>query len=64
MLTIFSLPNFDWGKNVITFGVHMSSSLHIVNKKKDILILSDCTTQGLVDTPLTLEAIYSINFSR
>ena len=42
----------------------MSSSLHIVNKKKDILILSDCTTQGLVDTPLTLEAIYSINFSR
>ena len=27
------------GRNVIIFGVDMSSSSHIVNKKKDILIL-------------------------
>ena len=42
----------------------MSSSVHINNKKKDILILSKGSTQGLDDTTLTAEAQYSINFSR
>ena len=37
----------------------MSSSIHIDNKKKDILIL--CPTQGLEST-LTAEKMYSINF--
>ena len=31
--------NHEVGKNVIIFGADMSSSLHIDNKKKDILIL-------------------------
>ena len=31
---LFSLPNFNWGKNVIIFEVDMSSSVHIDNKKK------------------------------
>ena len=35
----FSVPNFDWSKNVIIFGVDVSSSVHIDNKKKDALIL-------------------------
>ena len=39
----------------------MSSSAHIDNKKKDILILVKGPTQGLEHT-LTLEKIYSINF--
>ena len=30
----FSLPDGSMGKNVITFGVDMSSSVHIDNKKK------------------------------
>ena len=42
----------------------MSSSVHINNKKKDTLILSKGSTQGLDDTTLTAEAQYSINFSR
>ena len=42
----------------------MSSSAHIVNKKKDILILGFGPTQGLDDTTLTAEAQYSITFSR
>ena len=37
--SIFSIPNFHWGKNVIIFGVGMSSSVHTDNKGKDILIL-------------------------
>ena len=62
--SLFSIPNFDWGKNVVTFAVDMSSSVHIDNKNKDILILSKRPTQGLDDTILTAEAGYSINFSK
>ena len=35
----FSFPSGGFGQNVIIFGVDMSSSAHIDNKKKDILIL-------------------------
>ena len=50
------------GKIVIIFGADMSSSLHIDNKNKDILILVQRLTKRLDDTTLTLEAIYLINF--
>ena len=40
----------------------MSSSAHINNKKKDILVLGNGPTQGLQHT-LTAEKIYSINFT-
>ena len=53
-----------WGKNVIIFGADMSSSVHIDNKNKDILILVEGSTQGLGDTTLTAEAIYPINFTQ
>ena len=38
------------GRSVIIFGVEMSSSSHIDNKKKDILILGKGPTQGLEHT--------------
>ena len=34
-----------FGENVIIFGVDMSSSVHVDNKKKDILILGEGPTQ-------------------
>ena len=40
----------------------MSSSIHIDNKKKDILILGRGPTQGWENT-LTAEKTYSINFT-
>ena len=40
----------------------MSSSAHIDNKKKDILVFGKGPTQGLEHT-LTVEKMYSINFS-
>ena len=40
----------------------MSSSIHIDNKKKDILVLGKGPTQGLEHT-LTAEKMYSINFT-
>ena len=41
----------------------MSSSVHVDNKKKDILILDEAPTQGLDDTTLTAEKKYPINFT-
>ena len=40
----------------------MSSSTHIDNKKKDILVLGRGPTQGL-ESALTAEKMYSINFT-
>ena len=40
----------------------MSSSVHVDNKKKDILILGKGPTQGLEHT-LIAEKMYSINFT-
>ena len=40
----------------------MSSSVHVDNKKKDILVLGKGPTQGLEHT-LTAEKMYSINFT-
>ena len=51
-----SLTDASVGKNVTIFGVDMSSSVHINNKKKDILIFGIGLTQGLDDTTFTAEA--------
>ena len=58
----FSFPGGGFGQNVLIFGVDMSSSSHIDNKKKDILVLGKGPTQGLEHT-LTAEKMYSINFT-
>ena len=59
----FSFPTGGFGNNVIIFAVDMSYSIHVDNKKKDILILGEGPTQGLDDTTLTAEKKYSINFT-
>ena len=41
----FLYPDGETGKNVIIFGADMSSSVHVDNKKKDILILGKGPTQ-------------------
>ena len=41
----------------------MNSSVHVDNKKKDILILGKGLTQGLDGTALTAEKLYEINFT-
>ena len=52
-----------FGRDCILFGVDMSSSVHVDNKKKDILILGKGPTQGLDGTTLTAEKLYSIHFT-
>ena len=59
----FSFPGSGFGQNVIIFGVIMSSSTKIDNRKKKILILGKSQTRGLEHT-LTAEKMYSINFSK
>ena len=41
----------------------MNSSIHVDNKKKDILILGKGPMQGLDEHSLTAEKVYSINFT-
>ena len=58
----FSFPSGEFGQNVLIFGADMSTSIHIDNKKKDILVIGRGPTQGLEST-LTAEKMYSINFT-
>ena len=46
----FSFSGDGFGQNIIIFGVDMSFSAHIDNKKKDILVLGKGPTQGLEHT--------------
>ena len=58
----FSFTSGGFGKNVLIFGADMSTSIHIDNKKKDILVLGRGPTQVLEST-LTAEKMYSVNFT-
>ena len=53
----FSSPDIRLGRNVIIFGVEMSSSTKIHNRKRDILILAKGPTQGFEYT-LSAEKLY------
>ena len=55
------LPSGRFGRNVIIFGVDMSSSVRVDNKGRDILILGKGPTKGLGEHSLTAEKMYSVN---
>ena len=61
VLDLMWIGTGGFGKNVIIFEVDVSSSVHVDDKKKDILILGEGPTQGLDDTTRTVEKKYSIN---
>ena len=58
----FSHSSGGTGRNVISFGVDMSSSAKVNNRKKDILILGKGPIQRLELTP-SAEKINSINLT-
>ena len=58
---IYSVGN-GFGRNVIIFGIDLSSSVHVDNKEKDILIFGKDPTQGLGEHSLTAEKMYLVNF--
>ena len=55
----FSFPGGGFGQNVSISGADMSSSAHINNKKKDILVVEKGPTQGLKHT-LIVEKIIQL----
>ena len=60
---IYLPPGGSFCRNVVILGVDMSSSAHVDNKGKDILILGKGPTQGLGEHLLNAEKIYSVNFT-
>ena len=52
-------PSGETGRNVIIFGVEMSYSTKIDNRKKDIFILGKSPTQGLEHTISTEKNLFS-----
>ena len=59
----FSFSN-GFGRNVIIFGADMSSSVHANNKTKNFLVLGKDFIQGLDNTIIYAEKLYSINFTK
>ena len=57
---VFHFSSGGFGQNVLIFGADISTSIHIDNKKKDILVLGP--TQGLEST-LIAEKMYLISFT-
>ena len=58
----FSKGNINNGRNVLIFGVHESSLVHANNKANNIYVMGDLFVQGINDTTLYAEKIYSQNF--
>ena len=58
----FSKGNINNGRNVLIFGVHESSLVHANNKANNIYVMDDLFVQGINDTTLYTEKVYSQNF--
>ena len=59
----FSKGSINNGKNVIIFGVHESSLVHANNKANNIFVMGDLFVQGINDTILYAEKLYSQHFT-
>ena len=61
---MFNKGNINNGRNVIIFGVHENSLVHANNKANNIYMIGDLFVQGINDTKLDAEKIYSQNFTQ
>ena len=59
----FSKGKINNGRNVLIFGVHESSLVHANNKANNIYVMGDLFVQGINDTTLYAEKVYSQNFT-
>ena len=58
-----SIGNINNGRNVLILRVHENSVIHLNNKVNQIFIMGDGFVQGINDTTLYTEKIYSQNFT-
>ena len=59
----FSKGGINNGRNILIFGVHENSLVHANNKANNIYVMGDFIVQGINDTTLYAEKIYSQNFT-
>ena len=59
----FSFGSRGFGRNLIILGADMSSSVHANNKTKNILVFGKDFRQGIDNTTIYAETLYSINFT-
>ena len=60
----FSKGNINNRRNVLISGVDESSLVHLNNKANNIYVMGDLFVQGINDTTLYAEKVYSQNFSQ
>ena len=60
----FSKGNINNGRNVLIFGVYESSLVHANNKANNIFVMGDLFVQGINDTTLYVDKLYSQNFTQ
>ena len=61
---LFSIGNINDGRNIIIFGVDEDSVIHTNNKANNIFIMGDGFVQGINDTTLYADKMYSQNFTQ
>ena len=61
---LFSIGNINNRRNVLIFGVHETSVIHSNNRANNIFIMGDGFAQGINDTTLHAEKMYSRNFTQ
>ena len=59
----FSKGRINNGRNVLIFGVHENSLVHANNKANNNYVMGDLFVQGINDTTLYAEKIYSQSFT-
>ena len=60
----FSFGSNEFGRNVIILGADTSSFIYANNRTKNILVLGKDFMQGLNNTTIYAEKLYSINFTK
>ena len=60
----FNKGNINNGRSVLIFGVHESSLMFTNNKNNNIYVMGDLFMQGINDTTLYAEKVYSQNFTQ
>ena len=61
---LFNIGNINNGRNVMIFAVHENSVIHPNNKANNIFVMGDEFVQGINDTTLYAEKMYSQNFTQ
>ena len=62
--SLFLWTDGSWGNSVVIFGSDMNPFVNVDDKKKDISVFVEDSTQGLDNNTITAEAKYPINFTQ